>query len=461
MAQINKPSEYFNTKLYSGTGSSQGVTGVGFQPDWIWFKCRTQNQNHNLFDAIRGSNKIIQSSTSNAEATSTALLTSFDSDGFTVNTDGGTNGSGQTYASWNWLAAGTAPSKTYTVKVVSDGGNKYRFDDFGTSAVTLEISEGGTYTFDQADASNSGHPIRFSTTSDGTHGGGSEYTTGVVTNGTPGSAGAYTRITVAASAPTLYYYCSVHSGMGGQANTPTTNSFSNFAGSIQSNISPNTTSGFSVCTYTGNGTSGATFGHGLNSAPEMVIIKQRNSTGNWRVGATPIDSTFDEVMNLNLTNAKASASSIFNSTAPSSTVVTLGNEGDANGNNNTFVAYNFHSVKGYSKFGSYTGNGNADGTFVYTGFKPAFVLLKNANGTYNWNMQDNKRDTFNPVNKHIAPNGSSAEATSSSYNVDFLSNGFKLRNSLAVWNGSGNTMIYMAFAENPLVGTNNIPTTAR
>jgi hypothetical protein len=104
-SSIVKPTDYFNTVLYSGTGSSQAITGVGFQPDWIWFKCRSQNQNHNLFDVIRGSNKIIQTSTSNAEATSTALLTSFDSDGFTVNTDGGVNGSGQTLRiSWNWLA---------------------------------------------------------------------------------------------------------------------------------------------------------------------------------------------------------------------------------------------------------------------------------------------------------------------------------------------------------------------
>ena len=135
----------------------------------------------------------------------------------------------------------SAPSKTYAVTVVSDSGNKYRFDGFGTSAVTLDLQEGGTYTFDQSHSSNSGHPFRFGTSANG-----SDYTTGVTTSGTPGNSGAYTRITVAAGAPTLYYACSAHSGMGGQANTNSTSGSSNFSGTIQSNNSANVDAGFSI-----------------------------------------------------------------------------------------------------------------------------------------------------------------------------------------------------------------------
>ena len=192
-------------------------------------------------DIIRGNTKSLQSNTSSADATVTNGVTAFTSDGFNLGAGGDVNTSGRTYCSWNWKAAGANPAKTYVVKVVSDGGNKYRLDDFAANAVTLELSEGGTFTFDQSDSSNNGHPLRFSTTSNGTHGGGSIYTTGVTVSGTPGQAGAKTVIIVAASAPTLYYFCTVHSGMGGQANTPTTNSFTNLDGSIQSNISPNPT----------------------------------------------------------------------------------------------------------------------------------------------------------------------------------------------------------------------------
>ena len=156
------------------------------------------------------------------------------------------NTNSATFVAWNWLAGGTAPAITYVVKVVSDSGNKYRFDDYGTSAVTLDLQECGTYTFDQSDSSKSVHPLRFYTASDKT---GGEYTTGVTTTGTPGSSGAQTVITVAASAPTLYYQCSNHAGMGGQANTNSTFGSSNFSGSIQSTVSAGKYSRWNICCW--------------------------------------------------------------------------------------------------------------------------------------------------------------------------------------------------------------------
>ena len=463
---INNGKLYFNTTLYTGNGSTQSITGVGFQPDFVWGKERSSTSSHFLVDVVRGNTKGLQSDLTNVEFTSSNYITSFDSDGFGIGNSGQINENSQTYASWNWLAAGTAPSNTYAVKVVSDSGNKYRFDDFGTSAVTLEISEGGTFTFDQSDSSNNGHPLRFATQADAANS--SQYTTGVTTNGTPGQAGAYTRITVAASAPTLFYYCTNHTGMGGQANTPTTNSFSSFDGSIQSNISPNTTSGFSIVSWTGSGAD-ATVGHGLNSAPTIYIVKNRTDASDWRVGQvlTSSNNMTDGngyYMELNDTKASTNPGSAVTwgstPTAPTSSVFTVGSNNSHNGSSDAMIAYCFHSVNGYSKMGSYTGNGNADGTFVYTGFKPAWVMVKQTNASgEDWFICDTKREGYNAENNRLMPNLSSAESTDSP--IDILSNGFKARLSGANVNASGGTYIFMAFAENPFTSSAGTPVTAR
>ena len=235
---------------------------------------------------------------------------------------------------------------------------------------------------------------------------------------------------------------------------------SNTDGSITSSVSANTTAGFSIVSYTGTG-SNATIGHGLGSTLSMIIQKNLTTgTHAWNVYHKNLTSAGYN-LNLDGTYAEFTSATTWNSTAPTSSVFSVGTDTNANESGSGHIAYCFAEKKGYSKFGKYTGNGNTDGTFVYTGFKPAFVLLKNANGTLNWNMQDNKRDTFNPVDRHLAPNKSAAEIESSNYNVDFLSNGFKIRNSLTVWNGSGNTHIYMAFAESPFVNSNGIPNNAR
>jgi len=341
MAQINKPSDYFNTVLYSGTGSAQSITGVNFQPDLVWIKGRNNGNYHRWFDVVRGVPNYIGSNATDAEASDATQFTSFDSDGFTLSTGGATNGSGYTFASWNWLANGTGSSNT--------------------------------------------------------------------------------------------------------------------DGSITSTVSANTTSGFSIVSYTGTGSAG-TLGHGLGSTPKMIIVKCRSDADTWAGYHVDVGAT--KYMELDTTAAAQTSTQPWNDTEPTSSVFTVGNWSATNGSSRTYIAYCFAEKKGFSKFGSYTGNGSTEGTFVYTGFKPAFVIYKKSSASgSDWIMVDNKRNTFNVLNKELYSNVSTAEGTVDL--LDFTSNGFKCRRSHTSQNESGQTYIYMAFAENPLVGTNDIPATAR
>ena len=257
---IDDPSAHFNTVLWSGNSSTQSITGVGFQPDFVWLKSRTNSASHRLNDSNRGVNKQLASDSTDDESSFTTMLTSFDSDGFTLGNNVGINGTGYTNVGWNWKANG------------------------GTTS-------------------------------------------------------------------------------------------SNSDGTITSTVQANTTAGFSIVTYTGNSTNGATVGHGLTQKPEMYWVKNReDSTKNWGVYNESIGAT--KWLKLNLTDASAD-DVIWANTAPTSSVFYLNSTLTANDNGDDIVAYCFHSIKGYSKIGKYTGNGaSSDGPFVYTGFKPAFFFNK-------------------------------------------------------------------------------------
>ena len=220
---------------------------------------------------------------------------------------------------------------------------------------------------------------------------------------------------------------------------------SNTAGTITSQVSANPTAGFSVLTFTGTQTN-QTVGHGLGIAPEIIITKP-TIVQNWVVGATSIGWT--KYLHLNLTNAEGTSASPWNNTAPTSSVYSVGIAPDTNNNGNTMVAYCFASIEGYSKIGSYTGNGSADGPFVYTGFRPAWIIVKATSSGGSWHMWDNKRSPYNVSQARLLANTLDAEASFSGVNLDMLSNGFKLKNSDGAMNGSASTYIYMAFAENP------------
>ena len=234
---------------------------------------------------------------------------------------------------------------------------------------------------------------------------------------------------------------------------------SNTNGSITSNVSVNTTAGFSIVSYTGTGAN-ATVGHGLGAVPKVVLTKNRSSANNWAMYHASPGNT--RSLPLDLNTYPPTSAAYWNNTTPTSSVFSVSTGNDANKSGDSIIAFCFAEKKGFSKFGKYTGNGNADGTFVYTGFKPAFVIMRryDYNDNFNWIMLDNKRPGYNVISQQLKPNLSDVEDTGSNTFADFLSNGFKLRNTASDKNANGGSFAYLAFAENPIVGSNNTPATA-
>jgi hypothetical protein len=327
---VAKPSTVMDVKLYTGNGSTQTISGLGFSPDLVWIKQRSAVRSNWLTDTVRGNTKLLSSDQTAAEITETDCITAFNSDGFSLDADAGFNASAGTYAAWCW--------------------------DAGSTTVT------------------------------------------------------------------------------------------NTQGSITSQVRTN---GYlSIVTYTGNSTVGATVGHGLGVAPQLIIIKGRNnvSGGYWQVYHQALGNT--KYLELNSTTAANTSSNRWNNTTPSSTVFTLGSDSDLNGSLN-YVAYCFAPVAGYSSFGSYTGNGSTDGPFVFTGMRTRWVLIKNTGAGGNvWVIYDTARDTYNIAGTELYPNLASAEAAGTAA-LDIVSNGFKIRTTSGGLNASGATYIYAAFAESP------------
>ena len=358
---IDDPTQHFNTIVWTGAGdtSARSFTGVGFQPDWVWHKCRTDTYNHHFYDSVRGAgnnSELIANSTvveGGGAASEHGYLSSFDTDGFSsANGTSGTGGNlgfnqnSETFVAWNWKAATSFSN----------------------------------------DASATG------------------------------------------------------------------------VGTIDSTGKVNTTAGFSIISFTGTG-SNATVAHGLGSKLDLYIVRNRSDTEDWIVyhGANTSAPETDYLA-LNLTNATGDSSGVWNDTAPTSSVFSVGTANSTNGSSDNMIAYCFTEKQGYSKFGSYKGNGNANGAFIYTGFKPAWIMVKPIDATQNWQIHDLKRLGYNIKNYNLSSNSTATEAENDF--MDIVSNGFKIKRA-DVLNVSTEEYIYWAFAEAPFVNSSGVPNNAR
>jgi len=345
---IDDPSAYFQTALYTGNGSTQSITNDGnsdLQPDWVWIKQRSGTRGHSVYDSSRGVQKRLATDSTAVEATSTVQLSAFNADGFEIGSGNACNENAQTYAAWQWKCnAGSTSSNTD-----------------GTVTTTTQV---------------------------------------------------------------------------------------------------NSDAGFSIVTWAGGGT--GTLGHGLGETPDMWIIKNRDYAVSWSVGFS--DSNIlggrSKYLRLNSTSAIESYNNLWGTSDGQISSTTIGAAGDRSINisGNDYVGYFFKAKQGYSKFGKYVGNGNTNGPFIYTGFKPAVIIHKSITTVKNWGIITG--GTFkNEIDARLNPNLVGAEGTGTM--VDFLSNGFKWRTTNGTANTNGTTYIYMAFAENPFTTSTGIPTTAR
>ena len=346
---IDNPELYFQVKLY--TGNETDNTAYTFdgdedmQPDLLWFKERSSTSDHALWDSVRGTDKKLEPSTTQADSTEDVIT--FDSDGFSVDDHSQINQDTITMVCWAWKA-----------------GSAFSNDASATSI-----------------------------------------------------------------------------------------------GDVDSSGSASTTAGFSICSYTGSGSAGDEIKHGLDKTPEMLIFKNRSTVVTWIVGSKP--AGFTNIQFLQDDDAATDDSNAFNDTDPTSSVFTLGGNAGTGTNEtgSSFICYAFTSIQGYSKIGSFTGNGNADGTYVHLGFRPAFLMCKRTDSADNWVMVDNKRDPFNLVDERVFADLSQAEGSQDV--CDFTANGFKVKTTSTWINASGGTYVYMAFAEAPFVNSNGVPCNAR
>ena len=363
---IDDPSAYFQTALYTGTGSGFSVTNSGnsnLQPDWVWVKDRDASNDHKITDSSRlasGKPSItLESNTAVAEFDDADPMStdSFDTDGFTIGTNGNYNTDGNTYVAWQWKCNG---GTTASVSVGTNDGNT-------TTACVRQV---------------------------------------------------------------------------------------------------NTTAGFAIITYTADSNGEQFLEHGLGVAPTFLLVKDRGNEESWIVGHEGNLGTtaFHNYLELN-TNTSSQTENRWLNTAPTSTAINIGPNNSVGGNGRNYVCYAFAPIQGYSKFGKYTGNGLADGPYIHTGFKPAWVMVKKSSADHSWYMQygstniDSGDQGSNPVKNSLQANSNSADASENS--MDFLSNGFKLRTTGNGHNTDTGTYIYMAFAEKPFVSSEGVPATAR